>query len=118
MEWLIGLRLKISLSIKPQTGTYTNPDLPFDASGQTTITQTATNTYTVSAIPNLGTGGGVNPIEFSFTNVCGDINITSWALSSDLLIIGTGEFDETTGTLTFKYIVYGGTSQSDGIRFF
>ncbi len=98
-------------------GEYTNPDLPSGASGQATITQTAPNTYTASAIPYLGTSQGTVPIEFSFTNVCGDINITSWALSSDFLIIGTGELDETTGSLTFKYTLYNGTSISDGILF-
>lgn len=100
-----------------QAGTYTNPDLPSGAAGQATITQTAPNTYTVSAIPYLGTGGGINPVEFSFTNVCGDINITGWAFSGANLIIGTGSLDEATGDITFKYIVYDGTSISDGVLF-
>jgi hypothetical protein len=98
-------------------GTYTNPDVPSGAGGQATITQTAPNTYTVSALPYLGTGGGVNPIEFGFTNVCGDINITDWAFSGSNLIIGTGAFDETTGAITFRYTVYNGTSIADGIFF-
>ncbi len=100
-----------------QAGTYTNPDVPSGAGGQATITQTAPNTYTVSALPYLGTGGGVNPIEFSFTNVCGDINITGWAFGGSNLIIGTGALDETTGAVTFRYTVYNGLSISDGIFF-
>ena len=98
-------------------GTYTNPDVPSGAGGQATITQTSPNTYTVSALPYLGTGGGVNPIEFSFTNVCGDINITDWGFGGSFLIIGTGELDETTGAITFRYTVYNGLSISDGIFF-
>ena len=71
----------------------------------------------MSALPYLGTGGGVNPIEFSFTNVCGDINITEWAFSGGNLIVGTGALDETTGAITFRYTVYNGTSISGGIFF-
>ncbi|MFD2551816.1 hypothetical protein ACFSQP_08310 [Bizionia sediminis] len=92
-------------------GEYFSNEVPND--GLATITQLAPNTYEVSALPFLTSGG--NKIPFTFENICGDITITGIPFSN--LIIGSGSYDETTGVLSFNYTIYSGGSVSDGVLF-
>jgi hypothetical protein len=95
-------------------GTYSNPDLPSGAMGVTEFTELAPNTYRIGGLPGIGFGG-VDPVYFDFTNVCGEINIVSWQLGT--LATSTGSVDEN-GAVTFDDInIYNGGDESSGVWF-
>lgn len=96
-------------------GTYDNVDVPQNANDMATITELAPNTYRISALPGIGFGG-VDPVWFEFTNVCGDVQVSGWQLGT--LAVSSGSVDDTTGDITFDGILlYNGSDVGSGVWF-
>lgn len=88
-------------------GTYTNPDLPSGAGGQTDFAETTPNNFTFT-MPFLGFGG-TNPIEMYLVDICGELTLTGWEVET--AVSGDVSVDPVTGAITIdNLVIYNGAN--------
>ena len=88
-------------------GTYTNPDLPSGAGGQTDFVVSSPNNFTFT-MPFLGFGG-TNPIEMYMLDICGDVTLTGWEVGT--AVSGDVTVDPVTGAITIdNLLIYNGNN--------
>jgi len=83
-------------------GTYTNPDLPSGAAGQTNFVETTPNNFTFT-MPFLGFNGGVDPIEMYMVDICGEVTLLGWEVET--AVSGDVTVDPVTGAISIEGLV-------------